>query len=352
MATTTDNSTAGYLLNAMTAQRAGDQAAAGTTKAIEAVNNIYGQQGQFTTPYITAGAAINNMLVDKTKPYVDAGAGGIQGMQALQGQALDVNKYLDPSMQFAMQEGQRALQASAAARGGALSGATLKDMASYANNLASQNYQNAFQNAVADRNQQLGISQGLASAGLQGLQPLQQVSQQGIQALDIQGANSRSTGEQLAQLNQNLGVVNANTTTQRNQQVVNALNTLGGGSSATDYVVSDERTKQNVSSAGGGDFFDSLFNDAPAASNNPITSTLNQLQPKQFEYTPQAQQALNVPGGGQVGVMAQNLEQTPMAGMVNTGQDGVKRINVPQATNFALAALSQLNGRINALEGK
>jgi hypothetical protein len=61
-------------------------------------------------------------------------------MQPFNNQALT----RDPSYQFRFNEGQKALDASAAARGGALSGANIKDAMNYGQGAASQEYGNAF----------------------------------------------------------------------------------------------------------------------------------------------------------------------------------------------------------------
>jgi hypothetical protein len=52
-----------------------------------------------------------------------------------------------PGYQFQLQQGEQALQNSAAARGGLLSGQTLGDLNNYAQGVASTNYQNVFNNA-------------------------------------------------------------------------------------------------------------------------------------------------------------------------------------------------------------
>jgi hypothetical protein len=53
-----------------------------------------------------------------------------------------------PGYQFQLQQGENALQNSAAARGGLLSGGTLADLNNYAQGIASTNYQNTFNNAL------------------------------------------------------------------------------------------------------------------------------------------------------------------------------------------------------------
>lgn len=57
-----------------------------------------------------------------------------------------------PGYQFQLQQGENAIQNSAAARGGLLSGQTLADMNNYAQGQASTNYQNTFNNALAGYN--------------------------------------------------------------------------------------------------------------------------------------------------------------------------------------------------------
>jgi hypothetical protein len=57
----------------------------------------------------------------------------------------------DPGYQFRMQQGAAAVQGSAAAKGGALSGATMRALAKYGQNLASQEYSNAYNRYSEDR---------------------------------------------------------------------------------------------------------------------------------------------------------------------------------------------------------
>lgn len=68
----------------------------------------------------------------------------------------------DPGYQFRMQQGQQALERSAAARGGLLSGRAGKDMTSYAQSAASQEYGNAFNRYQTNRSNQLNPLQSLA----------------------------------------------------------------------------------------------------------------------------------------------------------------------------------------------
>lgn len=63
---------------------------------------------------------------------------------------------LDPGYQFRLDEGQKALERSAAARGGLTSGGTIKATERYAQGLASQEYQNAYNRALIEYQQAYG----------------------------------------------------------------------------------------------------------------------------------------------------------------------------------------------------
>lgn len=76
----------------------------------------------------------------------------------------------DPGYQFRMSEGLKALERSAASRGILSSGQTLKNITRFGQDTASQEYQNAFQRYLAERQQKLapleyriGLGQGAAS---------------------------------------------------------------------------------------------------------------------------------------------------------------------------------------------
>ena len=71
----------------------------------------------------------------------------------------------DPGYAFRLSEGQKALERSAAARGGLLSGATGKALTRYGQEMGSQEYQNAFNRYQAERAAQLQPLQSLAGVG-------------------------------------------------------------------------------------------------------------------------------------------------------------------------------------------
>lgn len=71
----------------------------------------------------------------------------------------------DPGYAFRMSEGMKGLERSAAARGGLLSGAALKGIQRYGQDLASQEYQNAFNRYYAERANKLNPLQSVAGIG-------------------------------------------------------------------------------------------------------------------------------------------------------------------------------------------
>lgn len=119
------------------------------------------------------------------------------------------NFYQSPDYQFRLDEGNKAIERSAAAKGRALSGATVKDLINYSGNLASGEFQN-YKNSLANL---AGIgqttSQNLASLG-------QGYAANAGQALQNAGA-ARASGY--------LGVGNTLNNAINNYQRMQALNT-------------------------------------------------------------------------------------------------------------------------------
>ena len=71
----------------------------------------------------------------------------------------------DPGAQFRQSESLKALERSAAARGNLLSGATMKGITRFSQDLASQEYQNAFNRYGIERDRRLNPLQSLAGVG-------------------------------------------------------------------------------------------------------------------------------------------------------------------------------------------
>lgn len=101
------------------------------------------------------------------EPWRQAGIGALSQMGNADFQrdftASDFQK--DPGYDFRMQEGQKALERSAAARGGLQSGGTLKALSRYGQDYASNEYNNAYNRFNADRDRRFNRLGSLAGVG-------------------------------------------------------------------------------------------------------------------------------------------------------------------------------------------
>lgn len=115
----------------------------------------YLKQLELNEPFRQAGLTGQNMLLAQLQggPYASAKFGGVPGYDPASAMrnfgAGDFQA--DPGYAFRLSEGMKALDRTAAARGGLLSGATLKGAQRYGSDLASQEYQNAFNRYQANR---------------------------------------------------------------------------------------------------------------------------------------------------------------------------------------------------------
>jgi hypothetical protein len=158
----------------------------------------YLKQLELNAPFREAGLTGTNMLLAQLQgPNASAKFGGVAGYDPASAMrnfgASDFQA--DPGYAFRLSEGMKALDRTAASRGGLLSGATLKGAQRYGSDLASQEYQNAFNRYQANRAQQaqeygnafnrfqtertntLAPLQSLAGVGQSATQQAQQASQ-------------------------------------------------------------------------------------------------------------------------------------------------------------------------------
>lgn len=91
--------------------------------------------------------------MELARPYVEAGKNAMTQYQNLAPyQSFGMDQFqADPGYQFRMSEGLKALERSASARGLLQSGGTLKDITRFGQDAASQEYQNAFQRYLTER---------------------------------------------------------------------------------------------------------------------------------------------------------------------------------------------------------
>ena len=137
---------AGGAIAAHGASSAADTQAAAGQKALDLQNQEYQQQRQDLAPWVATGSQANTTLSGLTSTPGQGLLAGYQGFTAPTG----VTEQNDPGYQFRAQQGQKAIQGSAAANGTLLNGSTLKDLASYQQGLASQEYGNVYSRALSD----------------------------------------------------------------------------------------------------------------------------------------------------------------------------------------------------------
>ena len=140
----------------------------------------YEQTRKDQMPWLDAGrgalAGLNQMLADNREdnPLNITANGGSGVYQDKWGSRLEdaytdgrltggldpENFSADPSYQFRKKEGMDGIQSSAAASGGLLSGAALKALTGYNSDLASQEYNNAWQRDQAEKEREWGVLSG------------------------------------------------------------------------------------------------------------------------------------------------------------------------------------------------
>jgi len=137
------------LVGAYSSNRASKTQAQAAQQGLDAQERMFERQNELQEPFRQAGIGALNKLIpmsDYTKFGMD---------QFTQ----------DPGYAFRLSEGMKALDRTAAARGGLLSGSTLKGAQRYGQDLGSQEYMNAFNRYQTERNAQLNPLQSLAGLG-------------------------------------------------------------------------------------------------------------------------------------------------------------------------------------------
>lgn len=150
------------LIGSSASKKAASTQADAANRAADLQMQQFERQVELQEPWRQAGITALNKLTPLATEYTPF------GMQQFQ---------QDPGYAFRMQEGMKALERSAAARGGLLSGGMLKGAQQYGQDLASQEYMNAFNRYQAERNARLNPLQSLAGIGQTATNQLGQAGQ-------------------------------------------------------------------------------------------------------------------------------------------------------------------------------
>ena len=210
------------VLGAITASNAAETQADAARYAADKAYQVYQEQKALQEPFRTAGISAQNQLL--TLLGLPGGTQGAEfgryarpfGMQDFQA---------DPGYAFRLSEGMKALEASRAARGGLLSGATGKALSRYGQDLASQEYGgafNRFQTERANRLQPLGSLMGTGQAAASNQATAAGQYGTNVGNLATSGAAAQAAG-QVGMTNALTGALNTYLNYSANQNMVNAL---------------------------------------------------------------------------------------------------------------------------------
>jgi len=239
----------GYFAN-KAAENAADKSAEASAAAVAEQRRQYDTSRADYAPYLAAGTTAVNRLGAGVK------ADGEFGSTMPFDFRYDANA--DPGTAFRMSEGVKALDRSAASRGGLLSGATLRGVERYAQDLGSQEFQNAFNryttgfNAnTGERNQLFNRLSGVAGTG-----------QTAVRDVTTQGATTAGNIGNAYMTNAanqgNAGMAGAAMRNSAFSGGANALGRLYGNYGRSPYGAGQQLSNQygygNVYGAGGGGY--------------------------------------------------------------------------------------------------
>jgi hypothetical protein len=137
------------IIGSNAASSAGEAQAGAAREAAQLTNDQFQQTRQDQMPWLKAG----ERALNKLEGAVDYTPFGMDQFTA------------DPGYAFRLKEGQKALDAQAAARGGLISGNALRAAVGYGQEMGSQEYQNAFNRYQTERASKLAPLQSLAGVG-------------------------------------------------------------------------------------------------------------------------------------------------------------------------------------------
>lgn len=154
-------------------ENANDSSAAAIREQINSLNAqlatydrvLAGQLGAFQ-PYAQAGQAGQNRLMEYLGIGGNRGATGYGDFATAEFTPEDFARGVDPGYAFRLSEGLKAVDRQAAARGGLISGAALKASQRYGQDMASQEFQNAFNRFQTTRANTLAPYQQLQGVGM------------------------------------------------------------------------------------------------------------------------------------------------------------------------------------------
>jgi hypothetical protein len=150
------------IMGSNAAKSAAATQAAAARRATDAQERMFERQVELQEPFREAGLSGQNRLLELLGIGGDTAAGDYGRYASAEFTPEQFKNYQDPGYAFRMSEGIKALDRSAAARGNLMSGAQLKGINQYGQDLASQEYQNAFNRYQTSRTNTLNPFSSLA----------------------------------------------------------------------------------------------------------------------------------------------------------------------------------------------
>jgi len=216
-------------IGAYSSNKAAGAQTSAANRATDAQTAMFERQVELQEPFREAGLKGQNRLLEYLGLGGDVNAPGY-GKYATAEFGMDKFQ-ADPGYAFRMSEGMKALERSAAARGGLLSGANLKNTQRFGQDLASQEYQNAFNRFQTQRTNTLNPFASLAGVAQSSANTLgTQAGQYGnAMASNIIGAGNAQASGYMGQANAISGGVGQGINYYQNQQLMNRLFPVRGG---------------------------------------------------------------------------------------------------------------------------
>lgn len=255
---------AGALQQPGATTQSANTSAGGYNQGVSSIQEANAAAQGMISPYSSRGAGIGDMVTGNAGQYQAGGAQGMTNLNTAANTDINPSKFYNPGMAFSMQQGQLAMERSAASRGGVINSGASKDISGYITGVASQNYNAAAGLALQNKGQQIGASTQMVNAGLNTNSTLAGMYGTGAQAA-VQGANMQEQAGAGVALGQE-EAANARAKAQANNggslgRILGAAGTVVGavyggpagaaaggaiGSSVGNAVSSDKRLKENI----------------------------------------------------------------------------------------------------------
>lgn len=230
------------VIGGVMSNKAANTQAQAAQAGIDAQQQMFEQQTALQEPWRQAGIGALNQLAPLAANYKPFGMDQFNA---------------DPGYAFRLSEGQKAIERSAAARGGLQSGGALKAAARYGQDMGSQEYQNAFNRYQTERAAQLNPLQSLAGVGQSSANTMTaaagQMGQNTAQGL-ASAANARASGY-VGGANALTSALGTGLNYSMGQSYLNALRPGGGAAGGGGYSGYDATSLQNgynIADYGGG----------------------------------------------------------------------------------------------------